>query len=563
MSQTPQPKEITKTGNFVTPSEQDLIDFKFLKDEKIFVSNTTGIQYKFPFYHNAELTFFFVPLIFQNPDGTVANLWIQANPSAGNMADADAIVAARPDLELVRFPDRVIETSPKLDRFIVAPKWCTDALFTLEEIPTIQKLTQFTTILADSAPTRAQDGRFRRPQSVLNRVTGADDPEVIAKLGGVVTKNIGNTTFQVAGKDLMVDQAAKDRNVKVLNLTPTNNITNTIIGRPMCVDLISKYVVITEVRMAQPQIMTQPVLGGGGPPSGFVPGQPPSSFVPGGGPPSGFVPGQPMQQQPINVNPGIFQPEQPYQQPNVFQQPAGFQPPPVFSSNQSSLAPSYTSATTGVYAPSGQYYKLDKDIIGRLNAFIVSGKCKKGGNMTRLDTLITRIEEQSKDNYSGFSGMFLNISTCQLGAQRTDLVSRVLSFLPSTEGSPKQTLNLAMSHSDLNEIVNGTSQGRLDQATSGPLIDAVFREAETIIIGGIGSTTRNPEEGAIAVSLDVLDFIPSGPSPSGRPSVIAKIPFAETYPVPITGVSSGITAITTPASDGKRCVPGLMVKKRD
>ena len=569
--------KIQTTEGFSTPTTEQLLAFGYKREEKIFVSANTGIQYRFPWMISADKVFVFVPLIIQNEDTTVSEFWIQGNMSPGQtISDADNIVATKPQLELVRFPNIMINTAPPFDRFIVAPKWCTDALAILEQIPSQYKVNQFTTIIADSTPIKTKDGRFNREQSVIPRITGTQDPEVIQKLSGIVTRKTmvdGNQVEQkivVPGSDLTTDPATKARNIKELSLNPTNAISNTIIGRPFCVDLISKYIV-TEVRQAQPQIITQPNANYAPPPTSFVPTQPNANYAP---PPTSFVPTQPNQ-------PSMFTPAQPNQQQQYQQQyaPVGFQPPPTntFGPQQpyqqqqnapSGFVPfvpgsqptaSYMSATTGNYVQPTQYATLDVAVNNKLQQFILVDKCNKGGESRRVDTLVKRIEGESEIGYTGFSGRFLNMSTCQLGEARTDLVTRVMSPF---NNRTNQTLNLAISHSHLSEIVTGDSKGRLDEAKDGPIIDAVFREAETLIIKEIGSTTKNPEEGAMPVSLSILDIIPNGPSPAGRPDVVPKIPFAETYPVPITGVSSGITSISTPISDGKRCVPGLTVKKR-
>lgn len=208
-------------------------------------------------------------------------------------------------------------------------------------------------------------------------------------------------------------------------------------------------------------------------------------------------------------------------------------------------------------APAGQSSQyppvsLTSDMIARLNEYLLNSRAKKCKSLSRLDAAVQRLADHRADNFQKNAGKSLNLSTCQYAVAK-NFQRQTIGTIPGTN----QPLNLALEKKDLGQILTGEGKNILNEPKWEPYIYEVFRRIAEAMIARIGSTTQKAEENLIAVPLSILDTIPTGPSPTGRVVAAAKTPFIEAVPL------SGVIEVTVPITDGKRCVPGLMAKKRD
>jgi hypothetical protein len=390
------------------------------------------------------------------------------------------------------------------------------------------------------------------------------DPKVrdLLKMKAVakVPDATGQTVYDLTGEQVasipdFVATYVRDRELK-----PTSDITHSIVGRPECVDFISEFIVPESVAVAVPvpQVFGQPSVVAPTPTQvpqpqqtpvpGFQP-QPTQTQGPGFQPPPGFTPFQPQAGQFQQTQGPGFQPPPgftPFQpQAGQFQQPTGpgFQPPPAFVSMP--------------VAPLGQMSQqpsvaLTSDMIARLKDYLLVQRAKKCKSLSRLDAAVQRLAEHKADNFQRNAGKYLNLSTCQYAVAK-NFQKQTVGAIPGTN----QPFNLALKNEDLSNILVGEGKNVLNEPKWDPYIAEVFRRIAEEMTGRIGSTTQKAEESLMAVPLSVLDTIPTGPSPVGRAVAAAKTPFIEAVPL------SGVIEVTVPITDGKRCIPGLMAKKRD
>lgn len=536
----PAQTQLTQTAGYETPTESELVGRGFQKEIIDHTSTVTGITYRFPRYIDATRTAYYAPLILQNPDRTFSRKWIRANAAFG-LADADRFLAApeTKDLHLVKYPDPLhvaaTKNIPGLQRliddgyFLIAPRWCTTALFAMEAYPGVGNTNQFTTVISDSIPfPHLNNLVFTREQDVVVGVNGLQDPAVVEKLKMTgISRNVvdGQTVEkkeEIPGAALIANQGFMQSYLKVAKIDPTPTVSNVMIGRPECVDLVSEFIVVKDTAVSQPIVQ---------------PFQQPATTAP----PTTI----PIPDRPIGVPTG-----------------AGFQPAPGFAPIPTPSVPTAFHTPEGfapivstpAYAGQGPRATLDSSVNGRLRDFLLKSRCRKSKvhHLSRVDTLVQRIIDKQRVDYAGIQGKYFNLSTCQPGAAK-GLPKGTPGLIPGTN----LPLNLTIAHDDLRAILIGEGKDKLEGPKWDPLIEEVFRKAAEIIFERLGSTTRFAEESLTTVPLSVLDTIPSGPSPAGRGVVMAKTPFINTVPL------SGVIEVTVPIHDGTRCLPGLMAKKRD
>ena len=523
--------QITKTGVYVTPTREELLANNFVEQVQDYDSPVTNIKYRLRRFVDQGKTMFFVPLIIQDEKREIKRLFIsgirrvvqQADGSTINVSDADLIVRTMPELRLVKYPDDRDPTYPHITGlhalhdagyFFVGPKWCTAALFMLEANPGSQKVEQFTTVMSDRIPFGV-DTVMERGQAVLPGLTDLQNAAVIKQLSlnatvksiDAVTGKETITQQELKGDQLVANADFMSRFIKQVTLTPTPKISNVLIGSPFCVDLVSEFVVPQVTVPAVPVTVVavapvQPVAV----PGGLLQGPPASTTI-----------------AVATATTGTFQPQ-----------------------------PIYSGATTSERRI--PVVQLGQKMVERLDAFMTKGKCAEGGILVRIDNLIkVIIESQSKDGGSKWHNSYLSLSTCRFAGQNKTTIGRVLKPIPGTQ----QTLNLSISPDDLSKIINGTTEQTLPQADWDAYVEAVFKAIETLVFEHLGTTLQQAEVDGLAVPLSILDGIPAGPSPAGRPMILARSPFVEKVAL------SGVTEVTVPITDGKRCLPGLMAKKRD
>lgn len=520
--------EITKTGVYLTPTREELTANGLAEQVQDYVSPVTNIKYRFRRFIDANNTMSFVPLILQDENRTFTRLFIngtrrvvqQADGTTINVSDADLIVRTMPELRLVRYPDDRDATYPHISGlhalhdagyFFVGPKWCTSALFMLEANPGSQKVEQFTTLMSDRIPF-GPGTVMERGQAIFPGLTNLRDPAVVKQLAlNASVKSVDAVTGKeiitprvLPGEQLVQNSDFMTRYIKEVTLTPTAKISNVLIGSPFCVDLVSEFVIPHMTVQAVPIVVT----------------------------PQPTVPQEPIA--PAAIPGGLL--------PTSSQQPGTFQPQPVYA---------MATATSAQRIPVVQLTPL---MLRRLEDFMTKGRCTEGGVLVRIDNLIkVIIESQSRDGGSKWVNSYLSLSSCRFAGQSKTTIGRVLKPIPGTQ----QTLNLSIMPEDLSKIINGTTEQSLPQADWDSHVEAVFKQIETLVFEHLGTTLHQPEVEGLAVPLSILDGIPAGPSPAGRPLILARSPFVEKVTL------SGVTEVTVPITDGKRCLPGLMAKKRD
>lgn len=234
--------------------------------------------------------------------------------------------------------------------------------------------------------------------------------------------------------------------------------------------------------------------------------------------------------------------------------------PSLFGSQQTQTPIQDPFSSAVVYQPPSMTFKLDDAIARRLDEFINIDKCgSKSSGSTRLTSLLSKVNQMTSDQDSKKTkDKYLNLSTCQFGkGASTNMVSYGGSVIP--DSNPRRNLNMRITHPDLTRLITGSDdQGRLDVDANRQIIEAIFKRVEKTIFDSIGTTTRKVEEaGPTRVPLSILDSIPAGPKPSGRPEIVFKTAFQETIPL------AGVTILgQLPISDGKRCIPKLSSKKK-
>lgn len=524
--------EITKTGVYLTPTREELLANGLAEQVQDYVSPVTAIKYRFRRFIDANNTMSFVPLIIQDENRNVRRLFIngtrravqQADGTTINVSDSDLIVRTMPELRLVRYPDDRDQTYPHIPGlhalhdagyFFVGPKWCTSALFMLEANPGSQKIDQFTTIMSDRIPFGVGTV-MERGQAIFPGLTSLRDAAVVKKLTlNATVKSIDAVTGQevvnqqeLPGEKLVANADFMTRYIKEVTLMPTAKISNVLIGSPFCVDLVSEFVIPHVTVPAQPVVVApQPVA----------------------------IVQQPIAPATIVVPGGLLQ--------GGAQQPGTFQP-----------APSYGNTGTTTSNRPIPVVPLTQKMTDRLETFMIKSKCTEGGVLVRIDNLIkVIIESQSKDGGSKWHNSYLSLSSCRFALASKTTIGRVLKAIPGTQ----QSLNLSITPDDLSKIINGTTEQTLPTSDWDSYTEAVFKAIETVVFDHLGTTLQQAEVEGLAVPLSILDGIPAGPSPAGRPLILARSPFVEKVTL------SGVTEVTVPITDGKRCLPGLMAKKRD
>lgn len=527
---------ITKTGVYVTPTREELLANGLIEDVQEYTSPVTFIKYRFSRFIDAGRTMSFVPLILQDENRQVKRLFInglrrpvqQADETTINVSDADLIVRTMPELRLVKYPDdrdQTYVTIPGLHAlhdagyFFVGPRWCTAALFMLEANPGSQKIPRFTTIMSDRIPF-GPGIVLERGQGILPGITTLRDPAVAPYL---TLKGTRRTVDAVTGQEttdvqtLPGDQLLQQPKfisdyIKEATLNPTENISNVLIGSPFCVDLVSEFIVPYVTVQAVPQPVVQP-----------------QAIVPA---PGGLLGG-------------------PQQQPTT----GTWQPAPYATTAPSTATPATTVMTTTTSQRRIPIVPLTPAMVARLEFYLTKGKCAEGGLLVRIDNLVKVIvESQAKDGGSKWANKYLSLTSCRFAAKGTGTtVKRVMRVIPGTQ----QTLNLSITPEDLASIITGGTVQNLPQNEWDAYVEAVFKEIESVVLEHLGSTFQVGELEGVAIPTSILDTIPAGPSPAGRPLIIARSPFVEKVAL------SGVTEVTVPITDGKRCLPGLMAKKRD
>jgi hypothetical protein len=509
----------TKTGDFVTPTKEELLAYQFKEEVMEYVSPNTQIKYRFTRYVNNGRTMIFIPLIIQGQDAKPVRLYVNsstyqrqdANGALVAINDSELIVSQRPDLDLAKYPDAntpgTRQLTPGMEAFIsagyavVAPKWCIVALFLLEANPSQLKRNQFTTVLSEKVP--GANGVLSRAQKDFVNLRDLKDPEIVAALAMTGQQTIidggQSKTVDVSytGQQLIENDAYRNNYLKVVTLTPTPSISNVLIGRPFCIDLISEFVV-----------------------------------------PSGTL------------------------APKEFPAAPGFQPPPV--AQPTTQPPSGFQPLPGPAVPERMQVELpvaelSAKINSRIEEFLLRSSCQKSSkDMRRLDTAVSRITGQIKVGFEGFRGKYLNLSTCQLAmAQGKSIIKRSMGLIPGTN----QNLNLAITQDDIAVTILDMNIDNVfspaNVAVMTPTVNAIFKKAEQMIFDRLGTITKHAVGDASAVPVSILDALPSGPRPVQRPIVVPKTPFVD------TATFEGVIEYTTPITDNKKCLPGLMAKKRD
>lgn len=415
--------------------------------------------------------------------------------------------------------------------FFIAPKWCIIGLYALEAYVT-SGTPQLTIITGDRIP--GANAIITRDQKVLASVVPLADPTLVDALGMTLTSQItaadGAVTENKA--DLPLTSATAnipgfiEKYLKAKQINPTANISAQIIGRPACIDIISEFVVPAVVQTAVPVVL---------PP---VPIVVPSTAVTG--------PGSQIQQQQFNTPAGFTSLPTTQIPQQAFNTPVGFVSIPVGPIPQGSQRP-----TVALDDKQGQRLKdfLNKSCNKSITVEKTDVSIEK---MPRVLTAVHRILDRRATGFAGVSDKFLNLSSCQWGAAKS-FETRSVGFIPGTQ----QSLNLSMMPEDVRSIIKGEGKDRLDDQAYGSQIDAVFKEAAGLILEKLGLTTQHAEQNLVPVPVSILDSIPSGPSPAGRSVVVAKTPFIEQIPL------AGVIEVTAPITDGRRCIPGLMAKKRE
>lgn len=498
-------------------TEQDLQQVGAARQVQEFKSPVTDVTYRFVRYVWEAKGLVFVPLI-EDANPSLSFRWIRQTPSpdaTGQMAsDSDRYIAASPQAGLIRFPDErnanLMQAVPIFREIasqgfsFVGPRWCISALSTLEINPAVNKVNQFTMVMPDRL--LIGGNIVERQGQVFNGLLDLQNPDVKKSL---------SITIPVKGKDasgqdivtptvfdgdmVLADATFRTQYLATKTLTPTNAISNTLIGRPHCIDLISIFVVPATTITATPIPVT--------PAPGF---QPP----------------------PVTTTTGTTIPT-----------PSGaFVPPPAVGGG----------GGTVVMGPS---VALTSEQTAAVDRFLLETSCNKGGGLARADSAIKKITDEAAKGFPRLSkGDYINMSTCRVvGGSAKTIETWVGDFIPGH----KQTLNLTMTRKDLAGILTKDNIDTLNDPSVIPQIREVFRRAQYIIFQRMGSTTSSVEEGAVTVPMSILDSIPPGPVPVVRPSVVQKTTFIE------QAALSGVIELTVPITDGQRCLPGLGAKKRD
>lgn len=497
-------------------SEQDLKGVQATQQIQEFKSAATDVTYRFVRYVWEAKGMIFIPLIEDAAPALNLRYIRHSADATGQMgSDADRYIAAFPQHGLVRFPNEanagLMQASPVFREMaakgfsIVAPRWCISALSTLEINPAVNKINQFTIVMPDRILLGADV--IERQGQILNELLDLQNPRIKDLLRLTIPVRTRDATGKEVvtptvfeGDALLADVNFRSQYLGIKTLKPTAAISNTIIGRPQCIDLISMFVIPAVSVPATPT----PV---GGVPSGFQP--PPSTTAPAGTtipPPSG-----------------------------------AFVPPPVVGGGGPAIA-------------IGPTVTLPSEKTAAIDTFLLNSRCRKGGDLWRVDTIIKKITEETRKGFARFSGSYLNLSTCQFGK---GVPKTLESWVGNTIPGTNQTLNLSMTKEDIARILTGGGPETIVDSKWNPYIEEVFKRAQYIIFQRMGSTTSSSEEGAVTVPLSILDSIPSGPVPIVRPTVVPKTTFIE------QAALTGVIELTVPITDGQRCLPGLGAKKRD
>ena len=567
--------------NYRAYSRQDLTNAGFSEDLSVTVSATTGIQYKFPAYLNAERTAIFVPIILSNEDGSFKKpaewSFIQAFPvGADGKSDADRFIVATPGIS--KFPpyddpasmNDVPGLNPantKNSKFIIAPNWCTFGLFTLEAGVQVGGR-QFTAILSDTLP--IPSGKILvRDQAVLN---------------GLIDVNFSDQNFQnTYGSRFDFDTAeSKTASNQIAQLNTEYQILepkiranpNDTVSVARVEELKRQYAEISS-KLAEYKkdsipgqgILSLPELAASLLKAGRFTVKPDTTvqvigragcidlihlFV--------VIPNAKVSSAIVEFSSESKQiattaPHQPIlQQQAATQTVSTYVPPAATTPSGFVPAPGATTTLVPGYNPYMQVASLPENIQRALERFLREESCGKKENKPRLPGLINKLREQAEKGYAQVTlGKYLNVSSCAYGAPTSKHKGRITHRMVPGSNYP---LALSILETDLTRLIAPSSQNKLGKE-SDELINSLFSKMADIIDDSFGSTTSKPEEAAHSVSYDLLRRIPPGTVPTPKTHITVSSGFS-IEPSPLADV----TSISIPITDGKRCLPSLSAKKR-
>lgn len=376
---------------------------------------------------------------------------------------------------------------------VVAPQWCIQGLLELETQYSAKTGITDMTMVLREDYKSNEKTRIVREPSLIPSIKRAYE---IPNMLGMKAEVTGNPPVSLTGEQALSDpNASKFVQEKQIPLRPGSTVN--IIGRLQCLDLISLIVV--------PPV--QPSVEPGFVPSGFVP------------PPSGFT-----QQPPIAG-------------------PAGFVQQPQGSSQL-------------VTQRQMQLITLPSGIKDRIAKYLLSiDKMNQPTRISGLTTAIRKIVSERNEKYFEKGG-YINLSSKHIIA-KTD--SKKFGDSYGMIQGLNYPLRLLIPTNDLDKEIIGDEekQAAISKGMYSILRDSIMMEISNRINAELGDSLVAVNDAAGPVPSSILDGIPAGPSPSARPRISAKTPFADIVPLP------GVSDVTVPITNGTRCVPGLMTKKRD
>jgi len=245
--------------------------------------------------------------------------------------------------------------------------------------------------------------------------------------------------------------------------------------------------------------------------------------------------------QPVVVNPGptgyLPPPTNAMPGPGNNVQP-GFQPAPVYQTPMVAEAVNVVR----IALPSRVQDEIEN---------VMNKQSMRNSNDSRIVSLVDAIIKDATEGYPEIRSKFLNVSTGRFAVTK-NMHARGSGGAYIGSG---QRMNLMMKNEMMASILENKPTDVIDDRD--PRVQEVFYRIGDIINKQLGMTLSNVSESITAVPLSILEGLPAGPRPAQRPVIVAKTPFVGAIPLP------GVTDVTTPITDGKRCLPGLMAKKRD
>lgn len=510
----------TIDGLFNVYTASQLNAMGLILDETPIVSAVTGITYIFPNYFTPDGSTMLVPYIYQNPDGSFnqRNEWRYVignnpNPANNNTSDATLLISVRPQWQLTKFPPRedpkqmagmpglvAIPGNVLTQKYIMAPDWCVLGLISLETISggmlarKPNDPPRFTTILADkmNVPSATPENpnavaELSRNRSVSVGLVSQDlsnNPEnydnLLASGEFIQTHgskfNLTSPSYPagIPGANFLSNTPFRRAFLGMKTIAPTDKITAQIVGRPVCLDLISLFVRTSGAKPSIPE----------------------------------------------------------------FVQAEGFAPPPTSGVAEGFTGTATTSTYTPYTATITLSDDIKKNVTKYLieeTCGISKTEPRIVGIVRQIRGTAPTYEKFQRKYLNLSTCAFLQPSGKGVKSKILDIIpGSVSANLP--QGQPL-ALSIKNDSANLGKLIGVSTEVVEDTPENNQIVDAIFEFAKDLIFNVLSRSITVADEKPVVVTSSLLDRIPSGPVPINKTHIVTTGGFVIPT-IPLAGVAN-------------------------